>query len=170
MWTANTERFSAVEAGINDTKENLLVSIARGESEVCAVCVRENFPSGATDYSPVVHSERLRMPYRNRRTRSFLNIIFLLAIVFFFFKIPRRLSQTFVDLSQPSTCVFRPPVHICLYSTKIHTVLYIGLGTYKGVQYVCVCVCVFIYLCVCNKLHMTAQSGPVILVILCYSP
>ncbi|CAM9434432.1 unnamed protein product [Ascophyllum nodosum] len=34
VWTANTERFSAVEAGINDTKENLLVSIARGESEV----------------------------------------------------------------------------------------------------------------------------------------
>lgn len=34
LWTANTERFSAVETGINDTKENLLDSIARGESEV----------------------------------------------------------------------------------------------------------------------------------------
>ena len=30
---------------------------------------------------------------------------------------------------------------------------------------VCVCVCV----CVFNKLHITAQSGPVILVILCHS-
>ena len=31
---------------------------------------------------------------------------------------------------------------------------------------VCVCVCV---LCVIIKLHITAQSGPVILVILCHS-
>lgn len=34
LWTANTERFSAVETGINDTKDNLLASIARGEEEV----------------------------------------------------------------------------------------------------------------------------------------
>ncbi|CAM9619826.1 unnamed protein product [Pylaiella littoralis] len=34
LWTANTERFSALEAGINDTKENILASIARGEEEV----------------------------------------------------------------------------------------------------------------------------------------
>ena len=39
----------------------------------------------------------------------------------------------------------------------------------------CVCVCVFIILCACVcvcvfiKLHITAQSGPVILVILCHS-
>lgn len=37
LWTANTERFSAVETGLNDTKENLLASIARGEEEVNAV-------------------------------------------------------------------------------------------------------------------------------------
>lgn len=34
LWTANTERFAALEVGINDTKENLLASIARGEDEV----------------------------------------------------------------------------------------------------------------------------------------
>ena len=38
----------------------------------------------------------------------------------------------------------------------------------------CVCVCVFsVFVCVCVcviiKLHITAQSGPVILVILCHS-
>lgn len=34
LWTANTERFAAVEEGVNDTAENLLASIARGEAEV----------------------------------------------------------------------------------------------------------------------------------------
>ena len=33
--------------------------------------------------------------------------------------------------------------------------------------YVCVCVCVCV--CVFIKLHITTQSGPVILVILCHS-
>jgi myo-inositol-1-phosphate synthase len=34
LWTANTERFAAVEEGINDTAENVLASIKRGEAEV----------------------------------------------------------------------------------------------------------------------------------------
>ena len=34
---------------------------------------------------------------------------------------------------------------------------------------VCVCLCVCEYVCVFIKLHITAQSGPVILVILCHS-
>ena len=40
---------------------------------------------------------------------------------------------------------------------------------------VCVCVCVILVVCVCVcvcvfiKLHITTQSGPVILVILCHS-
>ena len=34
-------------------------------------------------------------------------------------------------------------------------------------MYMCVCVCVCV--CVFIKLHITAQSGPVILVILCHS-
>ena len=34
---------------------------------------------------------------------------------------------------------------------------------------VCVCVCVCVCACVFIKLHITAQSGPVILVILCHS-
>lgn len=36
LWTANTERFASVEEGVNDTAENLLASIARGEEEVSA--------------------------------------------------------------------------------------------------------------------------------------
>jgi len=34
LWTANTERFACVEEGVNDTAENLLESIKRGEAEV----------------------------------------------------------------------------------------------------------------------------------------
>lgn len=34
LWTANTERFCAVEAGINDTASALMASIERGESEI----------------------------------------------------------------------------------------------------------------------------------------
>lgn len=34
LWTANTERFSSIEEGLNDTSENLLASIKRGEAEV----------------------------------------------------------------------------------------------------------------------------------------
>jgi myo-inositol-1-phosphate synthase len=39
LWTANTERFASVEEGVNDTAENLLASIARGEEEVSASTV-----------------------------------------------------------------------------------------------------------------------------------
>lgn len=39
LWTANTERFASVEEGVNDTDENLLASIARGEDEVSASTV-----------------------------------------------------------------------------------------------------------------------------------
>lgn len=34
LWTANTERFCSVEEGINDTMDNLLAAIQRGESEI----------------------------------------------------------------------------------------------------------------------------------------
>jgi myo-inositol-1-phosphate synthase len=34
LWTANTERFASVEEGVNDTGENLVASIKRGEAEV----------------------------------------------------------------------------------------------------------------------------------------
>lgn len=34
LWTANTERFSAVSEGLNDTANNLLNSIQKNESEV----------------------------------------------------------------------------------------------------------------------------------------
>merc|ERR1712232_1147642 len=39
LWTANTERFASVEEGVNDTADNLLASIARGEEEVSASTV-----------------------------------------------------------------------------------------------------------------------------------
>lgn len=39
LWTANTERFAAVEEGVNDTAEALLESIKRGEAEVSASTV-----------------------------------------------------------------------------------------------------------------------------------
>lgn len=39
LWTANTERFSAVEEGVNDTAENILSSIEMGEAEVSASTV-----------------------------------------------------------------------------------------------------------------------------------
>jgi myo-inositol-1-phosphate synthase len=34
LWTANTERFSAIEEGVNDTAEALLEAINRGEQEI----------------------------------------------------------------------------------------------------------------------------------------
>jgi myo-inositol-1-phosphate synthase len=34
LWTANTERYAAVAQGLNDTAENLLAAIERGEAEV----------------------------------------------------------------------------------------------------------------------------------------
>lgn len=39
LWTANTERFSAVEEGVNDTAENMLRSIEMGEAEISASSV-----------------------------------------------------------------------------------------------------------------------------------
>jgi len=36
LWTANTERFAAVEEGINDTSDNLLAAIRRDEAEISA--------------------------------------------------------------------------------------------------------------------------------------
>ena len=34
LWTANTERYASVEEGLNDTMENLMESIDRGEAEI----------------------------------------------------------------------------------------------------------------------------------------
>lgn len=39
LWTANTERFASIEEGLNDTADNLLESIKRGEAEVSASTV-----------------------------------------------------------------------------------------------------------------------------------
>lgn len=39
LWSANTERFSAVEEGVNDNAENILSSIEMGEAEVSASTV-----------------------------------------------------------------------------------------------------------------------------------
>lgn len=34
LWTANTERYSNIIAGLNDTEENLLASVEKNESEI----------------------------------------------------------------------------------------------------------------------------------------
>ena len=39
LWTANTERFAAVEEGVNDTADNILASIEMGEAEISASTV-----------------------------------------------------------------------------------------------------------------------------------
>lgn len=50
LWTANTERYSEVVEGLNDTSANLLASIQRGEAEVspstlyATACVLEGVP------------------------------------------------------------------------------------------------------------------------------
>ena len=44
-----------------------------------------------------------------------------------------------------------------------------GLQPAAAITTVCVCVRVGVCVCVFIKLHITAQSGPVILVILCHS-
>lgn len=50
LWTANTERYSNVIAGLNDTMENLLASVEKDESEIspstlyAIACVLEGIP------------------------------------------------------------------------------------------------------------------------------
>ncbi|CAI5492603.1 unnamed protein product [Closterium sp. Naga37s-1] len=50
LWTANTERYSDVLTGLNDTKENLFNAIDRNESEIspstlyAAACIHEKVP------------------------------------------------------------------------------------------------------------------------------
>lgn len=50
LWTANTERYSNVMVGLNDTPENLLASLEKNESEIspstlyAIACVMENIP------------------------------------------------------------------------------------------------------------------------------
>ncbi|KAL8523374.1 hypothetical protein ACS0TY_013363 [Phlomoides rotata] len=50
LWTANTERYSNVVVGLNDTMENLMASLDRNESEISPstlfgiACILENVP------------------------------------------------------------------------------------------------------------------------------
>ncbi|KAH9295880.1 hypothetical protein KI387_039468 [Taxus chinensis] len=50
LWTANTERYSDVIVGLNDTKETLFASLEKNESEIspstlyAIACVQENIP------------------------------------------------------------------------------------------------------------------------------
>ena len=50
LWTANTERYSDVVVGLNDTMENLLASVEKNESEIspstlyAIACVLEGIP------------------------------------------------------------------------------------------------------------------------------
>merc|ERR1719262_960199 len=50
LWTANTERYADIEEGLNDTADNLLAAIERGESEIApstiyaVACILEKVP------------------------------------------------------------------------------------------------------------------------------
>lgn len=50
LWTANTERYSNVSTGLNDTMENLLASVDKNEAEIspstlyAIACVMEGVP------------------------------------------------------------------------------------------------------------------------------
>lgn len=50
LWTANTERYSNVLVGLNDTMENLMASVDKDEAEIspstlyAIACVLENIP------------------------------------------------------------------------------------------------------------------------------
>jgi myo-inositol-1-phosphate synthase len=50
LWTANTERYSNVCVGLNDTIENLLASVDKNEAEIspstlyALACVKEGVP------------------------------------------------------------------------------------------------------------------------------
>lgn len=50
LWTANTERYSNVVVGLNDTMESLLASLDKNEAEIspstlyAIACVLENVP------------------------------------------------------------------------------------------------------------------------------
>lgn len=50
LWTANTERYSNVCVGLNDTMENLLASVDKNEAEIspstlyAIACVMEGIP------------------------------------------------------------------------------------------------------------------------------
>lgn len=50
LWTANTERYSNLVVGLNDTTENLLAALDRNEAEIspstlfAIACVTENVP------------------------------------------------------------------------------------------------------------------------------
>ena len=50
LWTANTERYSNLVVGLNDTMENLLAAVDRNEAEIspstlyAIACVMENVP------------------------------------------------------------------------------------------------------------------------------
>jgi myo-inositol-1-phosphate synthase len=50
LWTANTERYSNIVVGLNDTMENLLAAVEKDESEIspstlfALACINENIP------------------------------------------------------------------------------------------------------------------------------
>ena len=50
LWTANTERYSNVVVGLNDTVENLMASLEKNDAEISPstlygiACVLENMP------------------------------------------------------------------------------------------------------------------------------
>ena len=67
---------------------------------------------------------------------------------------------------------FTVPFDAVFLLTRFGERLYRSLeSSQNNTLFMCMCMCLFVCVCVCVfiKLHMTAQSGLVILVILCHS-
>ena len=73
MWTANTERYTNVIEGLNDTKENLLASMEKNEAEI----------SPSTLYALACVYENI--PFINRSPQTLLFQVFKLTSLFSFF-------------------------------------------------------------------------------------
>ena len=55
-------------------------------------------------------------------------------------------------------------IYVCMYGGMC-VCMYVCMYVFPALSYVCICVCMYVFI----KLHLTTQSGPVILVILCHS-
>lgn len=80
LWTANTERFCALEVGINDTKENMLASIARGEEEVGVLSCPTQFSTTRGRPSVAIKKEKKKNSVFDSKNRR--KVIFYLQSTF----------------------------------------------------------------------------------------
>ena len=72
-------------------------------------------------------------------------------------------------LSECPSSIFSGMCFVLLFLPFCRVCLIFVFHAFVGALYVCMYVCVCVCVCVFIKLHITTQSGPVILVILCHS-